>query len=611
MTARGVMMVRSRVAGWSCVGGVAVVLSCMSIGAWAQTIGEPTAATAPAEPDPQASYAQSGLAAEEATVRASRDGADDVAFVGKLMQAAASVPARPRLRALLCDKVLDLAAADPTGQTLLTPAAQALAEADPSRGTADELLLGAVERAYVNARTTRTGFVQAAASYARQTERVGDLKAAAGDCEAAAQLYTKAIPLYRQSGTDRHKPLAEKIVHCRQMAGAAAREEARRRAMEANAARLEAAVTAARADLSRVAGDAAARGRLTAVAVPLARLLALEFDDHQRAVGVARGCGDETIERVIPLLGREAATLEAAEALAVGRWLAEAVEDASLSEEARRRCIERALPALARYIETVGEGDLQRWAVQQQHEQLAARLASLDAAGGMAEGMASVDAALLAKLPADAQSFGGHSYKMFTQPLNWHEAKAACEAMGGSLVCIADEAEAAFVADLGRGQAPWIGLTAEGTGRWRWVDGAAMTHDGWKPGGPDNGSGQEFYAFLRAQGDRGDGAARWERPYVCEWSYERPAEEAAPAEIQVEPSVPTVTAPPAAVESGREPAVEPATSEPRPASPWPTPNHGVTPAPAPDAPAPPVVEGDDEPMPGEMFPGVKWRDDRR
>jgi hypothetical protein len=91
---------------------------------------------------------------------------------------------------------------------------------------------------------------------------------------------------------------------------------------------------------------------------------------------------------------------------------------------------------------------------------------------------------------AQAQSgrveFNGHEYEYVQQYMLWTEARAYAESLGGYLVCITDESENSFVANLVGGAAVWIGAHDSNVeGQWEWVSGEAWEFTSWLPGEPN------------------------------------------------------------------------------------------------------------------------------
>ena len=615
-----------------CACGVALAGGWATVPAAAQAAGEAAALV------PREQYVRSGLATQEARVRATRGGGDDVAFARSLIDAAGKAP-EAGLRALLYERALEMAGADLEGLETMRVAAAGLAEADPARGTAEELLLPALQRLQSVAGRGEDG-PRIARLMAQQYERVGDAQAIDGRFNDAIAQYTRATSAYRQVAIDRGKPLAEKVALCREAGRDAAQDAARLRVAQTLRARLEATLSRLSAQLEHNPADAAAEQQRTLAAAPLARLLALEFVEHDAAAHAAKDCGDEEIETVIPLLTVDVAALEPEDAVRLGGWLASAADDVSLTSAARTRSTRRAVASLTHFLARAEDAHPQRWTAQQQHDRLKQRLASGDALAAAlrasAPGM---------EVPEDAKAFNGHSYKVFIQQLSWHEARAKCEEMGGYLACITSEEEQKFVQGLNPLYGFWLGGSdARKMGQWEWADGSRSSFTYWAAGEPDDFTRDEDYLLMSYAGQwyDTDGSAAMSRGFICEWPFERPVEE---EPTRAEP--PTTPVPSRTVRVVRVPAVQPASPpatesvpepaaaapeaepEPEPAAqprPWPeitttpeqpTPPPDPTPAvepapePAPEPEASPEARpSDDEPMPGELFPGVKWREEK-
>lgn len=128
--------------------------------------------------------------------------------------------------------------------------------------------------------------------------------------------------------------------------------------------------------------------------------------------------------------------------------------------------------------------------------------------------------------PKEAKAFKGHHYLFVTGKLTWHQARKACEEMGGHLVTIASKEENDFVLSVVGRQIGWIGCTDEKKeGDWLWVDGSQVSFAEWLAEEPNNGgpNGPENYAQLDPRNP-----AKWsDTPddgwnitgYVCEWDY--------------------------------------------------------------------------------------------
>ncbi|MEM7385894.1 MAG: C-type lectin domain-containing protein, partial [Verrucomicrobiota bacterium] len=88
-------------------------------------------------------------------------------------------------------------------------------------------------------------------------------------------------------------------------------------------------------------------------------------------------------------------------------------------------------------------------------------------------------------------AFRGHYYQLVVDWawLNWDEAVARCEAMGGNLVVINDKEENDFLTRrLGAGRLPcFLGSRLKrDSDVWEWVDGSPMTYQNWIEGQPHN-----------------------------------------------------------------------------------------------------------------------------
>ena len=92
----------------------------------------------------------------------------------------------------------------------------------------------------------------------------------------------------------------------------------------------------------------------------------------------------------------------------------------------------------------------------------------------------------------------GHRYALIEVPVSFSDAVKLCEARGGHLVTIADEAENQFVFDkFGYDRLCWLGATDAGTeGEWRWITGEPFEFTNWAKGQPNGeakgNAGEDF-----------------------------------------------------------------------------------------------------------------------
>lgn len=92
----------------------------------------------------------------------------------------------------------------------------------------------------------------------------------------------------------------------------------------------------------------------------------------------------------------------------------------------------------------------------------------------------------------------GHLYQRFDDTTTWHDAKDACDNLGGHLATITSAEEHDFVYDSLVFDAPddmvWLGATDEvAEGTWAWVTNEAWDYTHWAGGEPNNCSGIEHY----------------------------------------------------------------------------------------------------------------------
>lgn len=100
----------------------------------------------------------------------------------------------------------------------------------------------------------------------------------------------------------------------------------------------------------------------------------------------------------------------------------------------------------------------------------------------------------------------GHPYLVYTDSLNWVDAKEFCKSLGGHLATISDAQEQTFVEQLAQTCSErtnfWLGGYYDRNREiWKWVDGTPFTYtnwDSWNNGEtefsqPDNHTGNEWY----------------------------------------------------------------------------------------------------------------------
>lgn len=141
------------------------------------------------------------------------------------------------------------------------------------------------------------------------------------------------------------------------------------------------------------------------------------------------------------------------------------------------------------------------------------------------------------QIPPDAVKFNGHSYKLFDTGLNWNDAKAYCERLGGHLVTITSGLEQTFVQDLivshGTKGYYWTGGVRNSNGDFVWITGEEFSYSNWGNGEPTNaGSIENVITIYKYQGlngmwndlaELGNNGGRYtfynieNSGFICEW----------------------------------------------------------------------------------------------
>lgn len=125
--------------------------------------------------------------------------------------------------------------------------------------------------------------------------------------------------------------------------------------------------------------------------------------------------------------------------------------------------------------------------------------------------------------------FNGHYYQRIgpadpDSGLNWSQAKAACEELGGYLATITSQEENDFVLNeiIYTGSAHhWLGATDElQEGTWQWITGEPWDYTNWDTYEPNNGGPDgENYLEARYSGKWNDNmnGVFTSQCYICEW----------------------------------------------------------------------------------------------
>ncbi len=86
-------------------------------------------------------------------------------------------------------------------------------------------------------------------------------------------------------------------------------------------------------------------------------------------------------------------------------------------------------------------------------------------------------------------SYNGHRYQLFDMPMDWNEAEAYCESLGGHLATITSEEEQADLEELlaiGTKNAYWLGASdLNYDGNWQWITNEEFSYHNWANQQPD------------------------------------------------------------------------------------------------------------------------------
>lgn len=127
-----------------------------------------------------------------------------------------------------------------------------------------------------------------------------------------------------------------------------------------------------------------------------------------------------------------------------------------------------------------------------------------------------------------------HNYELIQKNLNWEEAKAYCESLGGHLATITSKEEEDKILNLLESsdiKVVWLGADdLNSTGSFNWVNGEAFNYSNWAVNEPNNDNGVEHYLVMyKVEGNWmwNDGPLDTNKYYkaenigfVCEWEVE-------------------------------------------------------------------------------------------
>lgn len=143
-------------------------------------------------------------------------------------------------------------------------------------------------------------------------------------------------------------------------------------------------------------------------------------------------------------------------------------------------------------------------------------------AGGMVIAPVTAEAALAGS--AKSEVFEGHTYAIFSEQMNWKDARDYCEKLGGHLVTITSAEENAFITEsiMVIDEDCLIGFSdEESEGDWVWVTGEDTDYTNWEDGEPNNEWEEDFALIKNGSGIWNDGHLDTENwNFICEWDFE-------------------------------------------------------------------------------------------
>lgn len=120
--------------------------------------------------------------------------------------------------------------------------------------------------------------------------------------------------------------------------------------------------------------------------------------------------------------------------------------------------------------------------------------------------------------------FEGHTYAIFSEQINWKDARDFCEKLGGHLVTITSEEENAFITEniMVINEDCQIGFSdEESEGDWVWVTGEDTDYTNWEDGEPNNEWEEDFALIKNGSGQWNDAHLDKENwNFICEWDFE-------------------------------------------------------------------------------------------
>ena len=290
-----------------------------------------TAAVAAASGGPEESF-EALFGEDYRQAVATRGKVDDVALAQRLLTLMQRSSLAPPMQALLCEKIVALTKGTSSGAALALEALERRAKARPETrlDCLKETAAIREEQLRVAAGASRRGIAGALVAVLCE---IAEAEAEAGQRDAVAARYERAVELARYYGSSRYKELAAKLAEAR-----------RERDLHAQIAELAAKLKADPAD------DAAR--------TELVHLHLIDRDDPEEAARCLTPTDASDMAVNVRLAARGMAGLGPAAALRLAQWYAGLAE--GLSEERTAVALQRAVQYYHRYLELHRTEDLAR-----------------------------------------------------------------------------------------------------------------------------------------------------------------------------------------------------------------------------------------------------------
>jgi len=257
-------------------------------------------------------------------VAATSDRTDDIALAKEMLAVAKDGGSTPKLQALLCDAVGDLAGKHPDGFPTAIEAMQLLADSQEDQRDAARLKL-----IDLLTKQTRTGKAEERAD---ASDALIDLLITIGDEKAEKKQYAEAAGDYRRANI-----LAT---------------QSKSDSLDATKAKMEFAMSRDRTlkQISRLEEKLLKDAKDHATAEEIVKLYVSELDDPAEAAKYLDRANNEQLKRLVPIAAKPLHSIAEKELLSLGEWYSEMV--GATNGSAKNAMLRRSVKYLTRYLES-------------------------------------------------------------------------------------------------------------------------------------------------------------------------------------------------------------------------------------------------------------------